>query len=77
MSGTELVAHIGERIGAFRVLVGRPMEIYHSEELVVDGTIILKWIFKNLYGGMYWFALPQDRNKWRAVMNTVMNLRFP
>jgi hypothetical protein len=39
------------------------MEIDHSENLVFDGTIILKWIFKNWDGSMDWIALPQDRNK--------------
>jgi hypothetical protein len=24
-----------------------------------------------------WIDLAQDRDKWRALMNTVMNLRFP
>ena len=47
------------------------MEIDHSEGLVVDGTIILKWFLKNLDGSVDCIARPQDRNKWRAVMNAV------
>jgi hypothetical protein len=28
-------------------------------------------------GSMDWMDLAQDRNEWRAVVNTVMNLRVP
>jgi hypothetical protein len=29
------------------------------------------------WGGMDWSSLVQDKDKWRALVNTVMNLRFP
>jgi hypothetical protein len=29
------------------------------------------------WGGVDWIGLAQDRNKWRAVVNEVMNLRVP
>jgi hypothetical protein len=41
----------------------------------VDGRIILKWIIKKWDGGMDWFELSQYRDRWRAVVNAVMNLR--
>jgi len=27
--------------------------------------------------GMDWIDVAQDRNRWRAIVNAVMNLRFP
>jgi hypothetical protein len=56
---------------------GDPMKIDHSEDLVVVGTTILKWIFKNWDEGMDWIAISQDRSKWRALMNAVMNFQVP
>jgi hypothetical protein len=29
------------------------------------------------WGGMDWIDLAQDRDQWRPLMNTVMNLRVP
>jgi hypothetical protein len=48
----------------------------HSEDPGVDGRI-LKWIFKNWYGGMDWIILAQDRYRWRVLVNAVMILRVP
>jgi hypothetical protein len=51
----------------------------HLEYPCVDGSIILKWIFDRLDGGgsMDWINLAQDKDRWRALVNTVMNLRVP
>jgi hypothetical protein len=43
----------------------------------VDGRIILKWILETWDGGMDWIDLAEDRDKWRALVNKVMNLRVP
>jgi hypothetical protein len=51
----------------------------HLEDLDVDGRIILKWIFKKWDGdgGMDWIDMAQDRDRWRALVSAVMNLRVP
>jgi hypothetical protein len=36
--------------------------------------IILKWILEIEWSGMYWIDLAQDKDKWRALANTVINL---
>jgi hypothetical protein len=46
----------------------------HLEDPGVDGGIILKWIFKKRDGSMYWIDMAQDRDRWRALVNAVMNL---
>ena len=54
------------------------MERGHSEDLGVDERIILRWIFRNWdVGGIGWIELTQDRDRWLALVNAVMNLRFP
>ena len=49
----------------------------HSKEPDVDGKIILKWILQKWDGGMDWIAIVEDRDRWRAVANAVMNFRVP
>jgi hypothetical protein len=58
--------------------VRKPEGWNHLEDPGVDGRIIIKWIFERLGGGgADWIDLAQDRDRWWALVNTVMNLRVP
>jgi hypothetical protein len=45
------------------------------EDPGTDGRIILKWFLEMYWeGGVDRIVLDQDRNRWRALVNAVMNL---
>jgi hypothetical protein len=47
----------------------------HLEDQGLDGKIILRWIFRKWFGDMDWIELAQNRDRWRALVNAVLNLR--
>jgi hypothetical protein len=49
----------------------------HLEDPGVDERIILKWILEKWDGSIAWIDLAQDRDRWRALVNAVMNFRVP
>jgi hypothetical protein len=56
-------------------LWGNLNETDHLEDLGVDRRIILRYIFRKRDGD--WIDLAQDRDRWQALMNAVMNLPVP
>jgi hypothetical protein len=78
MRWTEHVARMGEVRGAYNILVGRP------ERRRPLGRPRCRWedkikmdLGETGFGDVDWIHLAQDRYRWRAVVNTVMNLRVP
>jgi len=49
----------------------------HLEDPGVGGSIILRWIFRTWDGSIEWIDLAQDRDRRRALVNAVRNLRVP
>jgi choline kinase len=50
----------------------------HYEDQDVDRWIMLQWMLRETgYNGIGWIDVDQDRDTWRALVNTVMNLRVP
>ena len=37
----------------------------------------MKWMLEKWHGGMDWIDLAQDRYRWQALVNAVMNLGVP
>jgi hypothetical protein len=68
---------MGERRRAYRVLVGKPGRKNRLEDTDVDGRVILRWNFKKGMWGMDWIDVVQDRDRWRVLVNVVINLRVP
>jgi hypothetical protein len=67
---------MGEKRNAYRLLVGKP------EGKRPLGRLRRRWV-DNIrmdlgeveWGGVDWIDLAQDRNRWRALVNSVLNLR--
>jgi hypothetical protein len=72
------VARMGENRNAYSILVGKP------EGKGPLGRPRRRWVYnikmdlKEIgWDGMDWIDLAWDRNLWRALVNTVMNIQVP
>jgi hypothetical protein len=69
---------MGEIRNAYKVLVGKPegkrprrRPMHRFEDNIGTDLREIRW------EDVDWIHLAEDRNLWRAVVNTVMNLRVP
>jgi hypothetical protein len=68
------VPQIGEKRNMYRLLVGkrplgRPRHRWADNIKMDLGEVV--------WGDVDWIGLAKDRNRWRAVVNPVLNLRVP
>ena len=71
------MAHMGEGRGVHRVLVGKPegnSPLGRPRRRWEDN---IKLDLQEVGGGGDGMELAQDRDRWRALVNTVMNLWIP
>jgi hypothetical protein len=70
---------MGEKRNAYRLLVGKPLEgkrpLERPRRRWVDN--IRMGLGEVGWSDVDWIGLAKDRNKWRALVNSVLNLRVP
>jgi hypothetical protein len=69
---------MGEKRNVYRLLVGKPegkRPLGRSRRRCVDN--IKMDLGEVGWGDVDWIGLTNDRNRWRAVVNSVLHLRVP
>jgi hypothetical protein len=69
---------MGQNRNAYRLLVGKPegkRSLGRPRRRCLDN--IRTDLGEVGWGGVDWIDLAQDRNRWRALVNSVANLRVP
>jgi hypothetical protein len=69
---------MGEKRDAYRIWLGKPVgkgPLGRPSRRWVDN--IKMDVRETGWYGIDWIVLVQDRDQWRALVNTVMNLRVP
>jgi hypothetical protein len=68
----------GEKRNTYRLLVGKPKVMRPL------GRPRRRWVVNIMmdleevgWGDVDWIGLAKDRNRWRALVNSVLNLRVP
>jgi hypothetical protein len=69
---------MGEVRGAYNILVGKPEGRRPLGRPRRRWKYNIKMDLREIgFGDVDWINLTQDMDRWRAVVNTVMNLRVP
>jgi hypothetical protein len=69
---------MGEKRKAYRLLLGKPegkRPLGRPRRRWVDN--IRMYVGEVRWGDVDWTGLPQDRIRWRALVNSVFNFRVP
>jgi hypothetical protein len=67
------VARMGEKSNAYRLLVGKPLG--RPRRRLLDN--IRMDLVDVGWGDVNWIGLALGRGRWRALVNSVLNLRVP
>jgi hypothetical protein len=69
---------MGEKVNAYRILVVKPEGKRPLRRLRHRWVDNIKMNLRGIeWDGVDWIDLAEDRDSWRALVNTVMNLRVP